>query len=327
MVAGRSIASLLGAREGLRLIRRPAELDDEVFFGLTDSSAEDARVVEGSELKMFAVANTGKSDFTHFMDGAQRARLAFYDHDMPGYVAFLNGAVLVRADVDMILSPQAYEAKLGVFAPSESTALGLLRASNEYDIHPVQCEPNRGMSGMAEDVRNEISATRDLLEVKLIRTWLESDTDGWLFVDGGIAQVCKRVGEFKRVVGVVKSHRKQYFSSTAPSKVVLGLDEGERTSVFEARTRHGDVSWSWYLRLRSDDGESPAFGLIRVEMPAAEETLNHVDTVSSWLMAERAPLSLPDARFDRLLYPIRFVEQFLRARHPSEATLSAMIGV
>ena len=40
------------------------------------------------------------------------------------------------------------------------------------------------------------------------------------------------------------------------------------------------------------------------------------DVVSSWLLGETAPISLPDMRWDRLLYPIRDCEQFLRARAP-----------
>jgi hypothetical protein len=40
------------------------------------------------------------------------------------------------------------------------------------------------------------------------------------------------------------------------------------------------------------------------------------DRISRWLLAETTPLSLPDARWDRLLYPIRDCEEFLRARAP-----------
>ena len=40
------------------------------------------------------------------------------------------------------------------------------------------------------------------------------------------------------------------------------------------------------------------------------------DVVSGWLLAETTPISLPDLRWDRLIYPIRDCEQFLRARAP-----------
>jgi hypothetical protein len=38
------------------------------------------------------------------------------------------------------------------------------------------------------------------------------------------------------------------------------------------------------------------------------------DTLSRRLLAERAPLSTPDPRWDRLLYGIHSVEQYLHAR-------------
>ena len=40
------------------------------------------------------------------------------------------------------------------------------------------------------------------------------------------------------------------------------------------------------------------------------------DAVSRWLLAETTPLSLPDARWDRLIYPVLDCESFLRARAP-----------
>ena len=44
--------------------------------------------------------------------------------------------------------------------------------------------------------------------------------------------------------------------------------------------------------------------------------------ISGWLFAERATLSAPDARFDRLLYPIHDVETYLRSRAPEDLLAS-----
>ena len=38
--------------------------------------------------------------------------------------------------------------------------------------------------------------------------------------------------------------------------------------------------------------------------------------LSAWLWAERAPLATPAARWDRLLYPLHDVEEYLNARAP-----------
>jgi hypothetical protein len=39
----------------------------------------------------------------------------------------------------------------------------------------------------------------------------------------------------------------------------------------------------------------------------------HVDELSRWILAERAPVSTPDVRWDRLLHGIRAVEEYLGA--------------
>ena len=52
----------------------------------------------------------------------------------------------------------------------------------------------------------------------------------------------------------------------------------------------------------------------RVECYAGTGSVARADEVSGWLLQERAPLSTPDGRWDRLLYPIHRVEELLRAR-------------
>jgi len=42
-------------------------------------------------------------------------------------------------------------------------------------------------------------------------------------------------------------------------------------------------------------------------------TTGMADRISRWLLAERAPISAPDPRWDRMLYGIRSVEEFLKA--------------
>ena len=54
-------------------------------------------------------------------------------------------------------------------------------------------------------------------------------------------------------------------------------------------------------------------GLIRVEAAPTEQTVATVDELSRWLLAERAPVSTPDNRWDRLLCGIRAVEEYLRS--------------
>jgi hypothetical protein len=108
----------------------------------------------------------------------------------------------------------------------------------------------------------------------------------------------------------------------------LDLKPGQRTPVFlrERNQQQGKEANSFYLRLFDCSGQSPLFGLIRVEMPSSSTLLARVDEICGWLLAERDPLSLPDSRYDRMLYPIRLVEQHLKARQPSDAAIRAILG-
>jgi hypothetical protein len=60
------------------------------------------------------------------------------------------------------------------------------------------------------------------------------------------------------------------------------------------------------------------WGLVRVEvaLPGVIDPpaiTRRADTVSSWILAESSPLSLPDARWDTMTYGIRDCEEFLHA--------------
>ena len=58
----------------------------------------------------------------------------------------------------------------------------------------------------------------------------------------------------------------------------------------------------------------PADDHEEIETRAEDDALANVDQLSRWLLAERAPISAPDPRWDRLLYGIHDVEVYLRAR-------------
>ena len=94
----------------------------------------------------------------------------------------------------------------------------------------------------------------------------------------------------------------------------LQVPVGHRSSIFAPETRSLAPVYSWALRLWPWEGEDLFHGLIRVETRAADDTLGRVDLLSRWLLAERAPLSTPDSRWDRLLYGIHDVEVYLRTR-------------
>lgn len=310
----------------VRVIKRSYEPQDEIIFAEGTPSAQDSEVVEGKQLAAFPVPTISESGFTHFTDGAQKSRLAFFDGQAPGYLAHLSAAVLARIDREMLRCSRA-ESELAFFAPNSAALSELARAG--FNVRPVDTSEFDGMAAMAESVKTKVSTVRDLLESKLKEEWVRSKGDGWLLADGGIAQAAHAAPVHLRIAGVIKSHRKQYFAKKEAAEIVLNLREGERTSVFVAKTGAlGQYfAHSWYLRLRDDRCESPAFGLVRVELPFVEDSIGWADRVSGWLLTERAPLSLPDMRYDRMVYPIRRVEMYLKSLQPSEDAFRAILGV
>ena len=186
--------------------------------------------------------------------------------------------------------------------------------SDETIEHPL---------ALAQAAHDKISTVRGSLESGLASRWVAQNIgDDWLLVDGGLQS---DYGEAGNIVGVTKSHGTQYLT-WEEQRVVLGLRVGERSSAFVpiVRSRRRPV-YSWYLRMHPSEGRDVYFGLIRVEAPRSARALGMVDEISRWLLAERAPLSLPDSRWDKMIYPIRDCEMFMKSLAPSHTNLDARL--
>jgi hypothetical protein len=155
-----------------------------------------------------------------------------------------------------------------------------------------------------------IQGARERMEHALIYAWIQQMPGTPLLADGSISRLSGS-HELSDVAGLVKSHRTMYLR---PEEVqcVLALQAGERSSAFRVESRGVSVA-SWYLKLRRDAGSDPLWGLVRVEIPIGTFSRERADRVSRGVLAETAPVSLPDARWDRLLYGIRDCEMFLAA--------------
>ena len=166
--------------------------------------------------------------------------------------------------------------------------------------------------------RRELERTRLALERELAERCLAGlGPDEWLVVDGVLSDSVA-LSAHPRAVGVIKSHGAQYFEG-AELERALTLPAGHRTSVFEPRSRGARRAiYSWYLRFWPWEGNDLLYGLVRVEARAHPDTLARASALSAWLERERSPLSTPDARWDRLLYPIHDVETYLRSRAPRD---------
>jgi hypothetical protein len=176
--------------------------------------------------------------------------------------------------------------------------------------------PSRHPSSLLRQSLDALSRVRNDMERAIGDQWCDAHAARPLYVDGSL-RTSHAMMRSAGVVGVVKSHATLYVADDA-LPLVCALDAGQRTSVIVAEDDTGRARFiTWYLRLRSAAGRDPFFGLIRAETGVRDGDAHtieaHADDVSAWLLAERAPLAKPDARWDVMPYAIRDCEVYLRA--------------
>jgi hypothetical protein len=269
--------------------------------------------------------------FTHFLDGTQTTRrIGFYRQTVPVVYGFI-GAVIRQRCAERRMSTCDKEIAENLYFshahldPSDLRTAGIAlrdaseksnEESGQSETHPLR---------LLEIARQTVSNDRAELERALAEKWVQnSSSDEWLFWDGSITGSVQ-AGKHAHVVGVIKSHQTQYFGSDEQRKI-LSLKVGERSSVFQPRSKEWIPVYSWYLRLHPNEGKDVYFGLVRVEAAASPQTIDMADEISRWLLAERSPLALPDGRWDRMIYPIRDCEQYLRSISPSKVAIEAALA-
>jgi hypothetical protein len=136
--------------------------------------------------------------------------------------------------------------------------------------------------------------------------------DTWLLVDGSLAESPEWAAD-PRMIGVSKSHATLPFEGDDLDRY-LRLPPGHRSSIFAPQTRRVAPVHAWALRLWDRESKDLFHGLVQVEVSPANGVPATADLISRRLLAERAPISTPDPRWDRSLYGIHSVEQYLRAR-------------
>lgn len=282
----------------------------------------EARVVEGRKLAAIAVGAAETSGFTAFLDGIQRAEIKFCHDAVP--IVYAYGAAVIRERAERRMRTLRLDAgellqeRHGLFFPSEhvprqSLADLTVAGLDLVDITPEGTEPLPLFPPLLyARAKLFVNRWREQLEHRIAEAWCRAPA-GWLLLDGSITG-STAVAACPAVAGIIKSHRTRFFDG-ADARVLLNLKPGERTSVFEPAIRHDAPVRSWYLRVRPADRRDVFWGLVRLEI-ARSQPVETADLISRWILAETRPLSLPDARWDRLLYAIRDCEEFLRARAP-----------
>ncbi len=276
-----------------------------------EATIKPARLIEGDVVAAHPVGGAEPwPDAVGFLDGIQRYEIVGYLDTAPLVVARVAAAVRVRSGPGK--RPRlavALERRLAIGRPEVLERVAdvledamLMPLDDEVAGHPVR-EVQAG--------RKLIDRERGAAELEVGRRF-RSESDAWLVVDGALSEGIDWVAD-PRMVGVVKSHSTLPFAG-ADQVVYLRTPYGHRSSVFKPETRSLAPVHSWALRLWPWEGKDLFHGLVRIETRAEDDALSNVDQLSRWLLAERAPVSAPDPRWDRLLYGIHDVEVYLRAR-------------
>ena len=241
-----------------------------------------------------------------FLDGTQRYEVMAYAGASPVVVAEIAAAVLERRDRQLHVAEVARR-RLVIARPQV-----LEQLEPAIEGHVAVTLPEQGPAHPVRDfqlARREVDAARGRLEVEVGHRY-RSASGAWLVIDGSLAESPQWTAD-PRMIGVAKSHATLPFSD-ADLEQYLRLPAGCRSPVFQPAGNEIAPVYSWALRLWPWEGKDLLHGLIRIEAAATLDTLAQADQLSRWLLAERSPVSTPDPRWDRLLYGIRAVEEYLR---------------
>ncbi|HLZ44203.1 MAG TPA: hypothetical protein VKQ05_00825 [Gemmatimonadales bacterium] len=277
-----------------------------------------ADLVEGTELETHAVPDRGVARIppvVSFLNGIERWNVVAYD----GVTPIVNAAVAAavrRRDGTGVLRTTFERSRAFAIAPLERMSPATRQALEQAapDIEPVDADLVEQPARYVEMIEATVRRIRARLERELAEAAIDAlGPEEWLVSDGLLSR-SPAVARHPRAIGVIKSHGAQFLEGRGLERA-LTLPAGYRTSVFAVRGGHTRTEvYSWYLRLRPWEGNDLLYGLLRIEARAHPDTVARAAELSGWLWAERAPLATPAARWDRLLYPLHHVEEYLKAR-------------
>lgn len=278
-------------------------------------------IIEGDAFRAIHVADPrtvrGESGFAAFLDGTQDVRVVNHVYGIPIVWATVSAAIRARVNRRLVswnghspivkrkyYLPFRYVDGIREDLRSHPDVVDTGKASFSGDL------PSRHPAALMEVAIQRVQIDRESIEIQLAEEWCAREKRA-LYVDGSITG-SKSVSTARCVVGVVKTHRRLYAEGDA-FRTLVGLRPGERTSIFRVSPRSRFPVASWYVRIRASSGRDALFGLLRVEAAAGEDITDRANEISRWIIAEGAPLALPDGRWDKMAYGIRDTEEFLRA--------------
>ena len=277
-----------------------------------------ATIIEGHELRARRVFEPPMVGFAAFLDGTQQSSVEMY---LPGGIPIVRGRVgaVIRDRRNQRLYTWRHLVEERLYVSRANLRAGDWQRLLDSGI-PVRDtsdgdEATEHPLALRESAYHRVQKDREEVEQRLATDWCGRENRA-LLIDGGISG-SEPVARAACAIGVIKSHRTLYARGDALN-VVLALGQAERSSVFLVTSPKRASVASWYLRIRDPRGHDPMWGLVRVEVAApsggSDEAIGkRADEVSRWILAEVAPVALPDGRWDKMVYGVRDCEEFLRA--------------
>jgi hypothetical protein len=260
-----------------------------------------------------AVPGVTAPEFAAFLDGVQNSRAAAWlSSGVPIVVASVGAVILERVGGNLTTWENGIRVQRVLLAPRglvDDAVWASLGAAGH--LEDTRADPDdRHPDALLLRAVHVVESLRAAQECALAELWVAQRREP-LYVDGGLSAL----GAASRspfAIGVVKSHRTIHVeASRLPELFALG--EGERTPVRSVAAAHRASVWTWYLRLRAATASDPLHGLARIEVaPQDGGVTARADEVSRWVLAERTPIALPDARWDVLSYGIARCEAYLK---------------
>ncbi len=313
--ASRAIQSLLPDAE----IIASGDVAEESYAGAYNEAPRllQAECVEGSVLRAIRIIGEPEVRFAAFLDGIQRARILSHWRGIPVMLGIVAAVVRVRVNRRFITwGHRTPIVSRRLYMPLRYLPCGMCDEVGGFAVvdtgidGPSGSPPSRHPAALRAVALERIRRDRESAEHQLAELWCTTVGEP-IFIDGGISG-SSGVACSECAVGVIKSHQTLYADGVALD-LVMSLRRGERSSVFRVRSERRSEVVSWYLRLRDPRGHDAMFGLVRIEAAVSDDVAARANEISRWVLAEAAPLSLPDSRWDRMAYGIRDCEEFLRA--------------
>lgn len=274
--------------------------------------------LEGGPIRAHRIFGEPEVGFQAFLDGMQTSRVL----DFAAGVAVIYGTVAavirVRRNRRLVTWGQP-SVSHAIYAPRPEIGSDYWVALQGLGVPVIDTsdgtpsEPQHPFA-LRDAAVHRVQKDREQVEQRLAERWCSLEK-GMLFIDGGISG-SERVAVSACTVGVVKNHRTLYADGEALQRI-FELQRGERSSVFRITSPKRIPVASWYLRLRDPAGHDPLFALVRVEIAQPKDGGASIGEraaeVSRWVLAETRPLTLPDPRWDKMVYGVHDCEAFLRA--------------